>query len=212
MHHSSTSKAGQSIASMTTSAPSMKSAISTDAAEPPRRRRDPRLRVEGAQPRRRHLDLQQAEVGRGVEDLAVEVGDLDPVAVDQPHLADPAGGERPGGPAAEPADAEHRDLRLAQPPLALRRHQLAAADVGEVAQLAIEACAFGRARSGRRRRRPRSRPAPASGRSCRRPPRRRTPRAARSSVCSPSSAASRRRHLSSGCSIRTSRLALGRRR
>ena len=79
-----------------------------------------------------------------VEDLPVEVGDLDPVAVDQPHLADPAGGERPGRPAAEPADAEHRDLRLAQPPLALRRRQAAGADVGEVAQLAIEAGQLGR--------------------------------------------------------------------
>ena len=89
LHQRSMSCAGQSAASMTTSAPAMKSAISASLSSRRAVEVHPHLRVEGAQPRRRRLHLEQADVGLLVEDLAVEVAGLDPVAVDQPHLADP---------------------------------------------------------------------------------------------------------------------------
>ena len=106
--------------------------------QPPGGGRDPHRGVEGAQSTCRRLDLEQADVGLAVENLAVEVADLDPVTVDQPHLADPAAGQPHRRRAAEPADAEHRHLRLAEAALALRRHQARLADVAEVAKLAVE--------------------------------------------------------------------------
>ena len=95
----------------------MKSAISASLS---RRRAVEVTRISELKARNRRaadLDLEQADVGLGVEDLAVEIADLDPVAVDQPHLTDPDAGQPEGGRAAQPADPEHRDLRLAQPPL-----------------------------------------------------------------------------------------------
>ncbi|HEX8958560.1 MAG TPA: hypothetical protein VF770_01925 [Solirubrobacterales bacterium] len=100
-------------------------------------RRQPDRRVERRKPFRRNLDLEAADVGLGVEGLPVEVAPLDPVAVDQQHLADPAAGQRPGGPAAEPADPEDDDARGFEARLALRRRR-PRGDVAEVADLAIE--------------------------------------------------------------------------
>ena len=115
-----------------------------------------------------------------------------------------------GGRAAEPADPQHRDLRLAQPPLALRRGQPARADVAEVAQLAVEARQLRRRRAARRPPRPRRSPAPAAGRSGRRrPPRRTSPAAARACARRRATRAAAR-SSSSGFSMRMSLSALGR--
>ena len=73
-----------------------------------------------------------------VEDLAVQVRFLDPVAVDQQHLADPAAGEREGGAAAEAAHAEDDDASAFESSLALRRRR-PGGDVAEVAELTVVA-------------------------------------------------------------------------
>lgn len=101
LHQRSMSCAGQYAASITTSAPAMKSAISTWLSS---RRAVAVTRIGGLNARSRDLRFQQADVGLGVGGLAVEVADLDPVAIDQPHLADTTAGQSPRRPAAEPPD------------------------------------------------------------------------------------------------------------
>jgi hypothetical protein len=68
------------------------------------------------------VDLGAADVGRGVEDLALEVRDVDDVEIDEPERADPCGGEveRQRRAEASCADAEH--LRRLEPLLPVHRH------------------------------------------------------------------------------------------
>jgi hypothetical protein len=63
---------------------------------------------------------------------------LDHIAVDQPHLPDTDTGERQCRPAAKAADAEHRDLCVAQSLLAFRRRALAP-NVAEATELTVKA-------------------------------------------------------------------------
>ena len=68
------------------------------------------LGVERRQPLRRHLGLAPADVGGREQDLALQVGELDDVVVDDADAADAGGGEIEEHRRAEPAgaDDEHR--------------------------------------------------------------------------------------------------------
>jgi hypothetical protein len=66
----------------------------------PRHRYQATGRVEGRERLRGDLRLEPADVALPVEDLAVEVALLDPVAVHQHELTHAAAGQRVGGPAA----------------------------------------------------------------------------------------------------------------
>src|SRR6185312_4827134 len=70
--------------------------------------------VEGVQPRGRQLDFGAADVGQGVERLAVQVRSLEPVAVDQSHAPDPGGREVGHDGNAQAAAAHHQYRRAAQ--------------------------------------------------------------------------------------------------
>ena len=70
--------------------------------------------VDGAGLFRRRRDLGAAEIGGAVGDLALQVGQLDPVVVDEADMADAGGGEIEQEWAAEAAGADHQHPRRAQ--------------------------------------------------------------------------------------------------
>ena len=117
----------------------MNSAISASLSSRSRGRRHPHRRVEGAQPRRRRLDLEQADVGLGVEDLAVEV------ARPRPGRRRSATSRRPRSrPATRPTSRRARRRRARRPSRSRSRawHSDGVGprrDVAEVAELAVEA-------------------------------------------------------------------------
>ena len=88
------------------------------------------------------LDLGDADVGGAMDDLALQVGEIDPVVVDHAQGADAGGGEILQERRAEPAGADHQHARGDQPRLAhaadLGQHDVArvAADLrlGELGQ------------------------------------------------------------------------------
>ena len=63
----------------------------------------------------RRLRLGVAELGGGVQYLALEVGRIDPVVVDDPNPADAGRREIERGRRAEPTRADQEDARLEQP-------------------------------------------------------------------------------------------------
>jgi hypothetical protein len=71
--------------------------------------------IDGADALGHDLHLRAANgFGEGVE-LAVDVGDADFVQIHQSDRADARAGQGFGGPSADPANANHRDMRRAQP-------------------------------------------------------------------------------------------------
>ncbi len=132
---------GQSAASTTTSAPSISAAISSTDSTPRRCASQVDVGVERAQRLGGGLDLRPAEVRFAKQHLAVEVAELDDVAVDQVEPADAGAGERQGHPAAKAADADHHDPRALQPQLRLDARAARAGHVAEVAQLTLVALA-----------------------------------------------------------------------
>jgi len=68
------------------------------------------------------LDLGSAHVGGVVEDLALEVGDVDHVEVDQADRADARGGQVEGQWRTQAPRADAEDARGLEPPLARHRH------------------------------------------------------------------------------------------
>ena len=86
-------------------------------------------RIEAAQPRGRRLHLAAAGI-RGVEqNLAVEVGKIDPVVIDHTEPADAGGRKIEEKRRAEPARTDDEHAGVCQPPLAdaadLGQHDLA---------------------------------------------------------------------------------------
>ena len=71
------------------------------------------------------LHFRQADRGRGVQDLPLQVGEIDDIAIDETNGADTGGSKIESGRRAEPPGADEQDLRLAQLQLAL------AADIAE---------------------------------------------------------------------------------
>ena len=67
-------------------------------------------------------DLGPADVGREVDDLALEVRDVDDVEIDQPDRANPGRGQVERQRRAQPAGADAEDLRSLEPLLPLHRH------------------------------------------------------------------------------------------
>ena len=82
-----------------------------------------------------------------MDDLALQVGDVDDVVVDDAERADAGGGEVERGRRAQAAGAEQQDLGVEQLPLALD------ADLGqqEVARVALALLGGERARDSRPR-------------------------------------------------------------
>ena len=71
-------------------------------------------RVDRAQMLQRGLDLETTDVGVGVQDLALKVGNVDAIEVDDPELADPCGSQVHRDRRAEPARADAQDARVEQ--------------------------------------------------------------------------------------------------
>ena len=86
-------------------------------------------RVEAPQRRRRCLRLELADIGHGVERLAMKVGLLDPVMVDDGEPADARAGQVLQHRTPQPAGADHHDGRGGEPRLTggadLGKHHLA---------------------------------------------------------------------------------------
>ncbi len=68
------------------------------------------------------LQLRPADVGGAVDDLALQVGGVDHVEVDQAELPDPGGGQVHGVGGAEPAGADQQHPGVAQPQLPVHGH------------------------------------------------------------------------------------------
>ncbi|MNS93939.1 hypothetical protein D3C72_1281400 [compost metagenome] len=81
--------------------------------------------------RRQHFRL--AHTGRRVGDLALQIGQVDRVVIDEGQLADAAGGQVHGRRRAEPARADHQHMRIEQGLLAFDA-DLIKQDVARVAQ------------------------------------------------------------------------------
>ena len=77
-------------------------------------RLDPHVRVQRRDALGRHLDLGPAHVGGAVEDLALQVGGVDHVEVDDSQGSHPGGGQVLGQWAAQPAGAHQQHPGLQQ--------------------------------------------------------------------------------------------------
>ena len=75
---------------------------------------DVHVGVEGGQRLLGRVDLALADPVHVVEDLALQVGGVDDVHVDDAERADPGGGQVEGGGGAEPAGAEQQHLGVEQ--------------------------------------------------------------------------------------------------
>ncbi len=100
--------AKSSVPSSTTSKPAIRpSALSS--LEPRAHALDRHVRIERRQPPGRRLDLDDTHIGGLEQHLALQIGHLDDIGIDQPQMADASGGEvqrRWGAQAARPDD-EH---------------------------------------------------------------------------------------------------------
>ena len=108
-----------------------------------RRRGDLHARVKAQERLRRDRRLRPPHVSLGKQDLAVQVADLDVVAVEDVEPADSGARERVGGPAPEPADAEQHHPRRAQRALRLGAARARPDELAEVTQLTLVACPVG---------------------------------------------------------------------
>ena len=94
---------------------------------------DLHLGVDGGERGARALDLGHADAVRGVDDLALQVGEIDRVVVDDADAPDARGGEVHQHGRAEPARADHQHARGQQLLLALAA-ELGQDDVARVAR------------------------------------------------------------------------------
>ena len=76
------------------------------------------MRIERVNPLGRAVDLAPADIGRGVDDLALQIGQRDDVVIDHAERADAGGGQIHQRRRAEAAGADHQHGRLLQRGLA----------------------------------------------------------------------------------------------
>ena len=109
--------------------------------EPGRVRRKADMGIEAGNALRRAVDLAPADIRRGVNDLALQIGQRNDVVIDHTERADPGGGEIHQRRRTEAARADHQHGRLFQCRLA-GAADLAQHDVAGVAFELVRGSAF----------------------------------------------------------------------
>ena len=90
-------------------------------------------RIDRRKPRDRRIDLRLPDVGRRVENLALQVGEIHAIVVAQRERADAGGGEELRDWRTEPADPDDQRVRLREARLRVRP-ELVEQDVAAVAE------------------------------------------------------------------------------
>ena len=72
------------------------------------------LRIDQLESLGHGVDLEAPDVSIVSRELAVHIGAADLIEIDQGDRADPAAGERLRSPGSDPADSDHRDVRVEQ--------------------------------------------------------------------------------------------------